>query len=135
MNAEKAFGLLFAQAWDSPSVDGLVALLHDGVVLYQPHRPPIRGKAAAIAEFEKLFRWLPAFRGDVELVRGSDGVVFIEWVMKPGHGMELRAVDRFVIRDGRGAERRVYFDQVQLILQVLRRPYLWLGYLRYRFGK
>jgi hypothetical protein len=33
----------FARAWAQPTPDTLVALLHDDVVLLQPHRPPIRG--------------------------------------------------------------------------------------------
>jgi ketosteroid isomerase-like protein len=137
VSPEHAFGLKFAQAWDRPTVDALCALLHERASLYQPHRPPIRGRDAARGEFARLLRWLPGLRGDVELVRGGDGAVFIEWQMEfpIGRGVSLRAVDRILLRDGLVLERRVYFDPRALMLAVLRAPAQWRGYLRYRFGR
>ena len=51
-----------------------------------------------------------------------------------GSHIVLPAVDRFVLRDGLGAERLVYFDQLRLIGSVLKRPGLWGGFAKYRFG-
>ncbi|MBX3023515.1 nuclear transport factor 2 family protein [bacterium] len=135
-SAELAFAEQFAAAWAAPTAERLVALLTDDVVLYQPHRPPLRGRPAALAEFQRLFRWLPALRGEVHRAGGGDGVVFVEWTMRfplGGSVVRIPAVDRFLLRDGLGAERTVYFDQLPLIAGVLRHPSAWPGYVRYRF--
>lgn len=135
--AELAFAEQFAAGWAAPTAARLVALLTEDVVLYQPHLPPLRGKAAALAEFDRLFRWLPALHGEVHRARGGDGVVYIEWTMRFPLGnavVDIAAVDRFLLRDGLGAERTVYFDQLPLIAGVLRHPSAWPGYVRYRFA-
>ena len=132
---ELTFADQFAAGWAAPTTERLLALLTDDVVLYQPHLPPLRGKDAARAEFDKLFRFLPGLHGTVHRARGDGGVVYIEWTMRfpIGRGVAIDAVDRFYLRDGLGAERTVYFDQVPLIAGVLRSPSAWAGYLRYRF--
>jgi hypothetical protein len=135
--AELAFAEQFSAGWVAPTVERLMALLTDDVVLYQPHLPPLRGKPAATAEFTRLFRWLPALHGEVHRARGADGVVYIEWTMRVPLGravVSIPTVDRFLLRDGRGSERTVYFDQIPLIAGVLRHPSAWPGYLRYRAG-
>jgi len=134
---ERAFADGFAAAWNAPTPERLIALLHDDVVLYQPQLPPIRGRAAALSEFQRLFRWLPALRGDVDRASGADGAVFIEWRMQfPfGRRVEIAAVDRFLLRDGLGIERIVYFDQLPLMLGLLRHPSAWPRYARYRLGR
>ena len=134
--AELDFARRFAEGWAAPTAERLVTLLADDVVLLQPHLPPIRGRAAARAEFERLFRWLPGMRGVVHRARGDDSVLYIEWTMRLpiGRGLAIDAVDRFLLRDGLGAERTVYFDQLPLIAGVLRSPSAWAGYARYRFG-
>jgi hypothetical protein len=135
---EQTFADAFAQGWSRPTPEGLVALLHPEVVLLQPHLAPIRGKEAALAEFRRLFAWLPGLHGVVERSAEAAGFVFIEWQMKLPVGSKLvsiPAVDRFRLQDGLAIERIVYFDQVALIKTVLFHPSLWLGYLRYRFGR
>ena len=137
MNAELRFAEQFARGWAAPTAEGLVALLAEDVVLYQPHLPPLRGRAAALREFRRLFRGLPSLHGTVHRARGADGVVFIEWTMHfpLGRGVvDIAAVDRFLLRDGLGAERTVYFDQVPLLAGVLRHPSAWPGYVRYRLS-
>jgi hypothetical protein len=134
---EQTFARRFADAWKRPTPEKLIELLHPDVLLYQPHLPPIRGREAAKAEFERLFRWLPGLHGEVERSCGADGVVFIEWEMRFPIGREpvrIPAVDRFLLRDGLGIEREVYFDQQPLYLALLARPDAWAGFLRYRFG-
>src|SRR5262245_28068127 len=109
---EQEFAQRFADVWKHPSPEQLVALLHPEVVLYQPNAPPIRGKDAARAEFERLFRWLPGLYGTVERATGAQGVIFIEWQMHfpiGRQGLAIRAVDRFLLQDGLGIERVVYF--------------------------
>ena len=128
----------FEQAWRQPTPAGLAALLHEDVVLRQPHLPPIRGRAAAQREFERLFRWIPGARSRVQ--RGHDDAesAFIEHQLEFPVGRDLiclPAVDRFSLRDGLALERVVYFDQLALIGAVLRHPSLWPGFPRYRLGR
>jgi len=134
---EQAFAQRFAEAWKQPSPERLVALLHPDVVLYQPQSPAIRGKEAARREFQRLFRWLPDLCGDVERWCGASGVVFIEWHMRfpIGKGLAIRAVDRFVLQEGLGIERAVYFNPLPLLAAVVSHPHLWPGFIRYRFGR
>ncbi len=127
----------FTAAWNAPTPERLVALLHQDVVLHQPNKPPIHGRAAALADFRRLFTFLPGLRGDVVRACGAAGVVFIEWRMQfpiGRRGVALAAVDRFLLRDGLAIERVVYFDQLPLIAAVLTHPSLWPGFARYRFG-
>lgn len=136
-NPELVFADRFAQAWAAPTADRLVEILHDDVVLYQPHRPPIRGKDAAHAELGRLLRSLPGLHGRVDRVAGADGLVFIEWRMilpDGSRGVSLPAVDRFFVQDGLGRERIVYFDQLALMVKLLRHPRLLARFARYRFG-
>ena len=135
---EHEFAQRFAKAWKQPSPEHLVELLHPDVVLYQPHLPVMRGREAALEEFQRLFRWLPDFYGKVERYSGSDKVVFIEWHMKfpiGKRGVSIPTVDRFILQDGLGIERAVYFDPRPLITAVLTHPQVWLGFLRYRSGR
>lgn len=131
------FARQFADAWADPTPERLVALLHPEIVLLQPHLPPIRGKAAALAEMQRLFKWLPELHGVVDRASGDDSVIFIEWRMKRSRSSNdvIPAVDRFLLRDGLALERIVYFDQVRLIRQVLAHPGLWPGFFKYRFGR
>jgi hypothetical protein len=131
-----AFAERFAAAWAEPTPDALVGLLHEDVVLLQPHRSPIRGRAAAHAEFVHLLRCLPELHGEIDRAARDDAGLFIEWRMKPlrNDAAAIRAIDRFVLRNGLAAERRVYFDQLALLRTVLSRPRLWAGFLRYRIG-
>lgn len=130
------FAQRFAEAWAQPTPERLVALLHDDVVLRQPHLPAIRGKTAAQREMRRLLHWLPELHGIVDRTAGDDRVLYIEWRMKRSRSSRdaVPAVDRFFLRDGLAAERVVYFDQLRLMRQVLANPGLWPGYMRYRYG-
>ena len=128
----------FENAWKAPTPENLVALLAPEVVLYQPNKPPITGRDHAYEEFRRLLEWLPGLYGVVERSSGTDELVFIEWQLKipaGGKTIALRAVDRFLLKEGLASERSVYFDQAVLIKAVLTNPVLWRGFIRYRFGK
>lgn len=127
----------FEAAWAAPTPERLVTLLHDDVVLLQPQLPPIRGKAAARAEFQRLFRWLPGTHGVVERTVSAPGVAMIEWrlVFPIGRaGTTIPIVDRLTVRDALIVERAAYFDQTPILLAVGSRPWLLPGFARYRFG-
>lgn len=135
-NPELEFAARFARAWARPTPESLVALLHEDVRLYQPHHAAIHGKAAAQAEFTRLLGRLPGLHGIVDRAQGADDELFIEWRMiLPGpKPASIGMVDRFLLRDGLALERRVYFDQLALLVTVIRQPRLWTGFLRYRLG-
>ncbi len=78
---------------------------------------------------------MPGTRGEIDRSCSEGDLVYIEWrlIFPIGkRGVTLPAVDRFLLKDGLGHERRVFFDQMPLILAVLVRPWLWPGFLRYR---
>jgi hypothetical protein len=134
---EQEFVQRFAEVWKHPSPERLVVLLHPDMVLYQPQAPAIRGKQAARREFERLLRWLPDLCGDVKRWCGASGVVFIEWHMHfpIGRRLAIRAVDRFVLWQGLGIERAVYFNPLPLLAAVVTHPQAWPRFIRYRFGR
>lgn len=131
------FSESFVEVWSDPTPEKLAALLDPEVLLIQPHRPPLRGKAAVLADFRRLFDWLPGLHGEVDCVADVGNISFIEWRMivplRTGK-MSIPAVDRFRLRDDLVVERVVYFDQLVLVSALLRNPGLWLGYIKYRLG-
>ncbi len=132
------FSERFASAWKDPTPEKLGALLAENVVLKQPHLRPIRGKAAAIEEFRRLFAWLPGTWSEVIRWQEDAQVAMIEHVLHFPMGardVRLPAIDRFRLEQGLAVERVVYFDQVKLMRAVLGSPSTWAGYLRYRAGQ
>ena len=125
LGPEAAFGQAFEDAWQAPSPELLVTLLHPDITLYQPVRPAIEGKDNALREFTRLFRWLPGLRGEIDRSISSEGAITIEWRMHVPigrRGFDLHMLDAFTLQDGLAVKRRVYFDQVPLILAVLAQP-------------
>ncbi|WP_394848455.1 nuclear transport factor 2 family protein [Pendulispora brunnea] len=127
----------FATAWSKPTPEGLAGLLHEDVVLYQPHRPPLRGLESVLRENRKLLAWVPGLHSIVKSAHGDDRLLFIEHELTVPVGSRpicIPAVDRFHLEGGLAKERIVYFDRVDMLAGVLRHPSLWAGYLGYRFG-
>jgi ketosteroid isomerase-like protein len=125
----------FARAWASPRVDAFIALLHSDVVLLQPVTPPIRGRDAARREFTRLLQWLPDLHGTVDDAAAHASVALIAWRLRftlGGAPYELRIADRLVVADGLIREREAYYDSLQLMIALVRRPRAWPGYWRYR---
>ena len=134
----RTFAERFAKAWELPTAEGLGALLAEDVLLVQPHLAPIRGREAAIREFRRLFSWLPGSYTEVVRWLEDSDVALIEHVLHFPVGSDfirIPAVDRFKLKEGLALERVVYFDQFPLVLGVLRYPSLWLGFMKYRFGR
>jgi ketosteroid isomerase-like protein len=132
MDAE-SFVRGFAGFWRDPSPARMGELLTDDAVLRQPLSAPLRGLHAAQAEFERIFRWLPDLRGEVDGWSARGDAVFIEFRLRAtlsGRRLEWPAVDRFTLRDGKASERVSYFDALPLLMRVLRHPTSWWGWWR-----
>lgn len=137
MNKQLNFSERFTATWQNPTAHKLGELLADDIVLYQPHMTPIKGKQAAVQEFERLLNWLPGTHSVVKCWREDEEIALIEHELNFPFGnkcIKLPAVDRFILADGLARERVVYFDQVRLITAVLKHPSKWKGYFDYRFG-
>jgi hypothetical protein len=119
----------FARVWDNASVEGHAELWADDIVLAQPLMGTLRGKAACMEGFGRLFRLIPDLRADVHRWSASDDAVFIEFTLSGtfgGRPLSWDAVDRFFLDDdGLIAERISYFDAVPLALTMVARPRGW----------
>ncbi|ELR69154.1 hypothetical protein C900_05434 [Fulvivirga imtechensis AK7] len=91
---------------------------------------------SAYKEFKLFLKWVPHFKGEVISSSSEGNLLFIEWFMyfrfKNGHPLRVRAVDKIIVENGLIKERSVYFNTLPVILYILKRPWLWYGYLRYR---
>ena len=124
----------FARAWTAPNPDRFAALLHPQCRLLQPATKPILGSDAARGEFERLIRWLPDIRGEVDRTYADESTLVIVWRLSfrlGGQPFELRIVDRIVMADGLIREREAYYDSLRFMWTLMRRPSAWFGYLRY----
>jgi ketosteroid isomerase-like protein len=125
----------FTAAWAKPSADGLAAMCTEDVRLEQPVTPIVVGREATRREFARVLRWLPDLHGVVDEWGVSDGSVMIAFRLRctlGGKPFEIRVIDRIVERGGLVAERKAYYDSLSFMIETLRRPRAWLGYLRYR---
>jgi len=133
VEAAHEFVSLFADYWSRPNTARLAELLTDDVVLRQPLAAPTHGIAAARAEFDRIFRWLPDLTGKVDASCASGDRVFIEFRLRAtlvGRPLEWPVVDRFTLRGARACERVSYFDSLPLVGKVLGRPSSWWGWWR-----
>ena len=125
----------FTAAWATPTADGLAAMCTEDVELSQPVTPLVVGREATRREFARVLRWLPDLRGIVDEWAANDTSVMIAFRLcctLGGKPFELRVIDRIVERSGLVAERVAYYDSLRFMIETLRRPRAWLGYLRYR---
>lgn len=107
--------------------------MHADCTLYQPHKAAIKGKQAAIREFERLLSAFPGFSGEVERSLSSGDLVFIEWKMKIPLGkktISIRAIDRIITRDSMIYERRAFFNTGLLIRRLAANPRYWPALVR-----
>jgi ketosteroid isomerase-like protein len=127
-----AFVARFESAWATSDTETLLQLLTDDVVLIQPAMPTTTGKEEARDVFNRLFRLIPDLHTKVHGWAAHGDVLFIEFTLVGTFGggeVSWPAVDRFVLRDGLGAERISYFDPLPLMLTTLKRPRGWRKFL------
>jgi hypothetical protein len=79
----------FAEFWADPSPEKMGTLLTEDVVLIQELSAPMRGIAAAQAEFGKLFSWLPDLRATVDGWGVNGSALFIEFRLSATIGGKL----------------------------------------------
>ncbi len=118
----------FEKAWQQPTAVVLGELLHPDCSLYQPYKAVIKGKQAAIREFDRLLTDFPGFTGKVERSLSSGDLVFIEWIMKIPLGkkiIRIRTIDSITTKDALIYERRACFNTGELIRPLLANPRYW----------
>lgn len=104
----------FVDFWRPPvDLRRLPMLVHDDVRLVTAGQPDTVGVDAAIESFGRVFAVVPDFR--VELVRWSASAehAFLELRLTgtlAGQRLDIPAVDRMLLRDGRIVERVSFFD-------------------------
>lgn len=138
MQETEAFAQAFTEFWKAPTVEGMGELLDPEVMLIQPLSRRMRGRDAALAEFAKIFAWLPDLHAVVDRWSGTSEALFIEFRLRAHVGSELvewPVLDRFVLRDGRALERVSYFDSAPLLRKVLVHPSSWWGWWKSGAGR
>jgi ketosteroid isomerase-like protein len=93
--------------------------------LVQPLSPVVRGPRGLRALFAPLFRVMPDLRGEVLRWGATEDGLLVELALRgtlAGRPVAWTAVDRIVLRGGRIAARRSYFDPLPLVGALLSRP-------------
>jgi hypothetical protein len=123
----------FRHAWARPTGEGLAAICHPEVRLVQPLMRELRGRAAAAAGFGELLRLVPDLRGEVERWSGEGELVFIELTLSgtvARRRFSWTVVDRILLEEGLVRDRISYFDPLPVVLESLRAPRNWRGFVR-----
>jgi limonene-1,2-epoxide hydrolase len=109
----------FESFWKPPvDPDRVGEVLADDARLVTPGMPPTQGLEEAREGFRRLLSLWPDFHITVNRWSARDDIVFIEIRMHVTIGgtlLEIPAVDRFTLRDGKGVERVSYFDPAPLV--------------------
>jgi len=122
----------FEEAWAKSNADAIIDVLAADVVLRQPLMPEIVGRDAAHEAFERLFRSFPGLTATVHGWAAAGDVVYIDFTLHGevgGRPLSWPAIDRFVVRDGLAVERVSYFDGSRLVVEILKRPRAWRGFI------
>ncbi len=115
----------FREVWSNPTLEDLMAPLHEDVLLIQPLSEPLHGKKAARRAFRKILTRFPGTQGDVHGGSGSDNLVFIDWTMIVPIGrseQRLPVIDKVLLENGLVKERVAYFDPSPLFGPIARSP-------------
>jgi limonene-1,2-epoxide hydrolase len=131
------FPALFAEGWALPKPEPFLAhflpLIDSDATFSQPMLRTAHGRAKIERSFRQLFTLFPDFTLLVRRSAIDRDTVFIEsdcTIALRRRALRFPACDRFVIRDGKLAERRVYTDPSPVLLAIARDPARWPRALR-----
>ena len=126
----------FADAWRHPDLDKHEDLWADDIELIQPLMGTLQGRGACREAFVRLFGLIPDLHAVVHRWSADGEALFIEFTLMGTFGgttVAWSAVDRFLLVDGRVAQRVSYFDSAPLLLSLAARPRGWKRLVRSRF--
>jgi hypothetical protein len=133
---EADFVRRFAEFWQAPVVERLDTLLASDARLSAPMVATTYGLEAGMRTFADLFESIPDMTAEVHRWGATSDGVLIEFTVSGTAGgapISWPAVDCFVLNeDGLASERFTYFDSLPLILDLVRRPQTWFGFMRSR---
>ncbi len=131
------FAQRYAAAWNGRDSSAMDALVTDDIVWFDPALPqPARGKADVRAFMEDSWRAFPDLRfsePDPPFLVAEDDKVAWAWRMQgtfsgapieppgfapTGRRMDVRGIDEWLMRDGRIAHYRAYYDATDLSRQL-----------------
>ena len=124
-NAPHPFIAEFCAAWENATLDSLMSLLPDDVILVQPLSPPLMGKHAARRAFAKILFQYPGLYGKDFSGLGDDHRVMISWTMCVPVGrrfLQVPIVDDFEFAGGTVKKRTAYFDSGLIVRAVAKSP-------------
>ncbi len=121
----------YLEGWQTRNADMILSACADDIVFDESPSPePVRGKQAFREYLTSLFEAFPDLTIEATNVTPAAEQVWAEWVMKgtqrgdlmgipaKGKRMELRGCSVFVIRDGKLAGERLYWDAATLQQQL-----------------
>jgi hypothetical protein len=128
----------FRAAWAQPTVEALMALLHDDVVLVAPMTARTEGKDEGRRAFERVLTGFPGLRGEVLSWGGTPDALFVELRLSAPVGrrpIEWTVVDRIRLEGEVATERITFMDSGEILRQVLRRPSAWPRMIRLQLAR
>lgn len=133
---------MFAEGWALPKPDAFLAhflpVIGADATFRQPMFPDAHGPAEIEQMFRRLFVLLPHLNVTVRRSAIAGDAVFIESGCTATLGraaVRFGVCDRFLIRDGKVAERRAFSDPLPVLLAVLAHPANWPRVIRARASR
>jgi ketosteroid isomerase-like protein len=105
------------------------------VISRQPLAKPQTGVEAFEKQFRDTFRLLPGITATIKHWDAVDPQVYVEWDLEAParpRPYTMNSLDRFTLRDGKIAERAIFFDASKLVAFILTHPARWPAALKAR---
>jgi hypothetical protein len=103
--------------------------VHPECRIQQPLAPVTYGPEGFLDQFKRLHLLLPDATATIRRGLGNDRDAYVEFRLEgtlAGKRIGWDVVDTYVFEEGQVIERIAYFDSVEPLLQLLRRPRGWL---------
>jgi hypothetical protein len=117
---------LFKEAWASPTVDGLLALLHSDITYIQPLLPTVRGRDKVGAHWHRIFALGPDLRVEVvDWAVSRTNALYLEiecTATVGGRVLTWPAVERCEFAEGGTVRRRIMYGDSLPLWGALLRP-------------